>query len=168
METHPDTPLYRLRHSLAHIMAEAVQKIRPGTKLGFGPPVEGGFYYDFILPEPISDKDFKSIEREMKKIIARNHTFVREELTPQEAYERLEEMGEPYKVEYAKELVAKRGLETISFYTDGTFVDMCEGPHVASGKEISKDCFKLRSVAGAYWRGDEKKRHDDPYLRLGL
>ena len=156
MASHEDTSLYRLRHSLAHIMAEAVQRVRPGAKLGFGPPVEGGFYYDFILPDPISEKDFKSIEREMKKIIARNHAFVREELAPEEAYSRLEEMGEPYKVEYARELVAKRGLDRISFYTGGTFVDMCEGPHVESGKEIPTDCFKLRSVAGAYWRGDEK------------
>ena len=156
MDEQENTPLYRLRHSLAHIMAEAVQRVRPGTKLGFGPPVEDGFYYDFILPEPISDKDFKGIEREMKKIIARNHSFVREYLVPEEAYKRLEAMGEPYKVEYAKELVAKKGLEKISFYTDGTFVDMCEGPHVVSGKEIPSDCFKLRNVAGAYWRGDEK------------
>ena len=156
MEQHEDTPLYKLRHSLAHIMAEAVQRVRPGTKLGFGPPVDDGFYYDFILPEPLSEKDFKGIEREMKKIISRNHSFEREDLTPEEAYRRLEEMGEPYKVEYARELVAKKGLDNISFYTDGTFVDMCEGPHVDSGKEIPVDCFKLRSVAGAYWRGDEK------------
>ena len=156
MEQQENTPIYRLRHSLAHIMAEAVQKVCPGTKLGFGPPIEDGFYYDFILPEPISDKDFKRIEREMKKIIARNHSFEREELSPEEAYRRLEDMGEPYKVEYAKELVGKKNLDTISFYTDGTFVDMCEGPHVGSGKEIPKDCFKLRSIAGAYWRGDER------------
>ena len=157
MESQEDTtPLFRLRHSLAHIMAEAVQRIRPGSKLGFGPPIQDGFYYDFILPEPVSEKDFKSIEREMKKIIARNHSFVREDLSPEEAYERLEGMGEPYKVEYARELVAKKGLKEISFYTGGTFVDMCEGPHVESGKVIPPDCFKLRNVAGAYWRGDEK------------
>ena len=152
-----DNPsLFRIRHSLAHIMAQAVQKIRPGAKLGFGPPIEDGFYYDFILPEPISQKDFKSIEREMKKIIKQNQPFSKEDLPAEKAYKKIDQMGEPYKAEYAKELVGKNRLKTLSFYTNGSFVDMCEGPHVESSKEIPIDCFKLRSVAGAYWRGDSK------------
>ena len=112
MEQQENSIVYKLRHSLAHIMAEAVQRVRPGTKLGFGPPIEDGFYYDFILSRPISDKDFKSIEREMKKIIARGHSFVREELAPEEAYRRMEGMGEPYKVEYAKELGDRKGTRS--------------------------------------------------------
>ncbi|MBZ0251932.1 MAG: threonine--tRNA ligase, partial [Candidatus Methylomirabilis sp.] len=149
-------PVYKLRHSLAHIMAQAVLEMRPGAKRGFGPPIDTGFYYDFILPEPITPEDFPEIESRMKKIIGRNQDFVQEELVIPEALRRLEEMGEPYKVAYAKELAAKHGLHTLSFYTNGPFVDMCEGPHLARTRDVPKGCFKLRSIAGAYWRGDER------------
>ena len=148
--------LYRIRHSLAHVMAQAVLEMREGATLGFGPPIDDGFYYDFILPEPLAEADFPELERRMKRILKKGQRFYREEVPLAEAWERLAAMGEPYKREYAAELVAERGLETLSFYRSGPFVDMCEGPHVETARDIPKDAFKLRSVAGAYWRGDAK------------
>jgi threonyl-tRNA synthetase len=149
-----NSKLYKIRHSLAHILAQAVIDIRPGTKLGFGPPIEDGFYYDFILPEPISSEDFKEIEKKMKHIIKQGQSFERSDLNLDAAFAQIDNMGEPYKKEYAQELAQKHGLENLSFYKNGEFVDMCEGPHVESTKEIPQNCFKLKSVAGAYWRGD--------------
>jgi len=146
--------LYRMRHSLAHVMAQAVLEMRPDSKLGFGPPVADGFYYDFILPEPLTDRDFKELEKRMRKIINQDQVFEEENLPYEEAMTRLEEMGEPYKKEYAEELFDKKGIETLRFYRNGPFLDMCEGPHVPSTKAIPADGFKIRSLAGAYWRGD--------------
>lgn len=148
--------LHRIRHSLAHVLAQAVLDLRPGTKLGFGPAIDDGFYYDFILSEPLSEEDFPEIEKRMKHIIKSNQKFEREDLPVDAAFKRIEEMGEPYKAEYAKELAEKQGLDSISFYTNGPFLDMCEGPHVESTKEIPPGAFKLKSIAGAYWRGDER------------
>lgn len=146
--------LYRIRHSLAHVLAQAVLELRPGATLGFGPPIADGFYYDFILPEPITEADFPAIEKKMKYIIGRNQPFEREELSAADALARIEEMGEPYKKEYAQELIEKRGLTELSFYRNGPFLDMCEGPHVDSTRKLPKGAFKIRSVAGAYWRGN--------------
>jgi len=151
-------PLYRWRHSLAHVMAQAVLEMRPGSTRGFGPPIDTGFYYDFVLSEPITPEDFPEIEKRMKHLLRQNQEFVQEELPLADALGRLEEMGEPYKAEYARELSDKHGLTSIGFYTNGPFVDMCEGPHVKGTREIPKGCFKLRSVAGAYWRGDERQQ----------
>jgi len=148
--------LYKIRHSLAHILAMAVQSLRPGTKLGFGPPIEDGFYYDFILPEPLHETDFAEIEKRMKHIIKQNHLFVREELPREEALARIDAMGEPYKREYAAELLEKHNLSGLTFYKTQDFVDMCEGPHVENSRKIPTDAFKLRSIAGAYWRGDAR------------
>ncbi|HSR68408.1 MAG TPA: threonine--tRNA ligase [Acidobacteriota bacterium] len=156
LEEHKQTPLYKMRHSLAHVLAQAVQKIRPGAKLGFGPPVDNGFYYDFILPEPISEEDFQTLEKEMRRIIQEKQEFQRQELPGEEAVQRLQDMGEPHKVEYAKELLEQKGFDRLSFYTNGPFVDMCEGPHLEHTGQIPPDAFKLASVAGAYWRGDER------------
>jgi threonyl-tRNA synthetase len=150
----PADDLYKLRHSLAHVLAMAVQQLRPGTKLGFGPPIDDGFYYDFVLDEPLSERDFPDIERIMRRILKRNVGFDREELPVPDALKRLEEMGEPYKREYAQELAATQGLDTLSFYRSGDFVDLCRGPHVDGTAKIPADAFKLRSIAGAYWRGD--------------
>jgi threonyl-tRNA synthetase len=152
--TEADEKLYRIRHSLAHVLAMAVQELRPGTKLGFGPRIDDGFYYDFVLPEPLSDKDLGDVERIMRRILKRNLPFEREELPVAEALQRLEEMGEPYKREYAEELAREQNLDTLSFYRSGDFVDMCRGPHVDHTGKLPKDAFKLRSIAGAYWRGD--------------
>lgn len=148
--------LYRVRHSLAHVLAQAVLQLRPGSTLGFGPPIADGFYYDFILSEPLSEADFPEIEKRMKHIIKQNQAFSREELPYEAAMARLDEMKEPYKRQYAEELFAKKGIERLTFYKNGTFLDMCEGPHVDGTRKLPVDGFKLRSVAGAYWRGDSR------------
>ncbi len=151
-----ETSILRMRHSLSHVMAQAVQKLWPGTLLGFGPPIDDGFYYDFIFPSPISDADLPKIEAEMKRIIKAKQPFVRETLDVDAALERLREMNEPHKLEYAKELIEKQGLKTLTFYSNGPFVDMCEGPHVDNTGDLPYKGFKLHSLAGAYWRGDER------------
>jgi len=153
-ELSPDDALYRIRHSLAHVLAQAVLQMRPGSTLGFGPPIKDGLYYDFILSAPLTEEDFPELERRMRKILKSGQRFDREELPQQAALQRLDEMGEPYKREYAEELFDKRGVTELSFYRNGPFLDMCEGPHVANTKDIPRDAFKIRSVAGAYWRGD--------------
>src|SRR5262245_43597115 len=151
-----DDVLYRIRHSLAHVLAQAVLELRPGSTLGFGPPIKDGFYYDFILSAPITETDFPELESRMRKILKKGQRFYREDLPKEEALARLAEMHEPYKREYATELIQKHGLQTLSFYRNGDFVDMCEGPHIDTTKDIPRDAFKLRSVAGAYWRGDSR------------
>ena len=148
-EERADSQLYRIRHSLAHVMAQAVLEMRPDATLGFGPPIEDGFYYDFALTEPISDADFPEIERRMRKILKSGQRFYREDLEAAAALERIDEMGEPHKREYAEELLSKHGLGGLSFYRNGPFLDMCEGPHVETTKDIPRDAFRLRSVAGA-------------------
>lgn len=155
-EPSADDRLHRIRHSLAHVMAQAVLKLRPGSKLGFGPPIDDGFYYDFILSSPLTADDFPAIEDEMRKIIAENQPFTREDLSVADGLARIDGMGEPYKREYAEDLVHKQGVTNISFYTNGPFLDMCEGPHVERSGQLPKDGFKIRSLAGAYWRGDSK------------
>jgi threonyl-tRNA synthetase len=146
--------LYKVRHSLAHVLAQAVLEIRPGSTLGFGPPISDGFYYDFILSEPLTEEDFPALMQKMKKIIKKGQRFDREDLSAADALSRIGEMGEPYKMEYGAELIEKNNLETLSFYRNGPFLDMCEGPHVHTTKDIPREAFKLRSVAGAYWRGN--------------
>ena len=149
-----DERLWRIRHSLAHVLAQAVVEMRPGSTLGFGPPIDDGFYYDFILAQPIAEADFPELERRMRRILKKGQRFQHEELPVAEAFARLDEMGEPHKREYAAELVAKNHLASLSFYRNGPFLDMCEGPHVEDTRQIPRDGFKLRRVAGAYWRGD--------------
>ncbi len=149
-----DSSLYRIRHSLAHVLAQAVLELRPGSTLGFGPPIRDGFYYDFILSEPLTEEDFPELEKRMRKILKKGQRFYCEELDASEALARIDEMGEPYKREYAEDLISKNGLSSLTFYRNGPFLDMCEGPHVDTTKEIPRDAFKLRNVAGAYWRGD--------------
>jgi threonyl-tRNA synthetase len=151
-----DRPLYRIRHSLAHVLAQAVLELRPGSTLGFGPPIDDGFYYDFLLSEPLTDADFPEIERRMRKIIKKGQRFDCENLPYDAAMARLEEMGEPYKREYAETLFECHNLSELTFYRNGPFLDMCEGPHVDTTKDIPRDAFKLRSLAGAYWRGDSR------------
>jgi threonyl-tRNA synthetase len=141
-------PLSTLRHSVAHLMASAVGKLYPGVKYGFGPSIEHGFYYDFDLPEPLTDKDLKRIEKEMRKIAKRNPEIFREVATREEARKRL--AGQDYKLE-ALELIPED--EEISFHGHGDWEDLCEGPHV---DRLDRDFhFKLLNLAGAYWRGDE-------------
>ncbi len=156
MECAPEKDnLYKIRHSLAHVLAQAVLQIRPDAKLGFGPPIDTGCYYDFDLKQPITDEDFKDIEKRMRKIIGQKQEFTHQMRSADEAVKHLEGQDEGYKVEYCKEL-SEQGETEIGFYTNGPFEDMCAGPHVEHTGDIPKDCFKLDAVAGAYWRGDEK------------
>ncbi len=156
MHKQQNVELETARHSAAHVLAQAVLRVRPGAKLGFGPAIEDGFYYDFILPEPIGEDDLKSIEKEMKKIISSNQKFEREELPQDKAVERLREMGQEFKIEYLNDLAKEQNISSFSFYKNGTFVDMCEGPHVEATNKLKVDSFKLDRIAGAYWRGSEK------------
>jgi len=152
--------LYRLRHSLAHILAEAVRELRPEAKLAFGPPVENGFYYDFDFGgKPIGERDLVEIENRMRAIIKKKQPFEAQSKPVDEAIRFLEKQGEVYKAEYAKELVetGKADNDAISFYTDGAFTDMCEGPHLAHTGEVPKGCFNLDRISGSYWRGDEHR-----------
>jgi len=150
-----DEGLYKLRHSLSHILAEAVLQVRPTAQLGFGPPIRTGFYYDFLLEEPLTEADLPDIEKRMRRLIQEKQEFKREELPKEQALAKLSTMGQPLKVEYANELIAEGA--TLSFYTNGKFTDMCEGPHVDNTAKIPADCFKLDSIAGSYWRGDSSR-----------
>ncbi len=150
--------LDRLRHSLSHIMAAAVLEIRPQAKLGFGPAIENGFYYDFDFgAEPISEDDLKDLEKRMQKIVKQKEPFVQSHKTLAEAIALFEESDQTYKIEYAKELAATgaAGERNLSFYQSGPFIDMCEGPHLEHAGEAPKGCFCLDKLAGSYWRGDE-------------
>ncbi|MCI5064912.1 threonine--tRNA ligase [bacterium] len=150
-----ESPLYRIRHSLAHVLAQAVLELRPEAKLAFGPPIDTGCYYDFLFETPLSSDDFSNIEKRMKKIIRQRQPFAQRKLSAEEAVAHLTEQDQPFKVEYCKELI-ERGESEIGFYENGPFEDMCEGPHVAHTGELPEKSFAIDSLAGAYWRGDEK------------
>jgi threonyl-tRNA synthetase len=144
----PDA-LYVLRHSAAHLLAEAVRRLYPGVKIAIGPPIENGFYYDFQFPEPITEADLAKIEDEVRREIKEGREWSREEISRDEAKHRFEAEGEPYKVE-----LVDTAEGDISLYTQGEFTDLCRGPHLQNAKPIK--AFKLTGLAGAYWRGDEK------------
>lgn len=151
---YPDSPLYRLRHSAAHLLAQAVLELYPNTKLGIGPPIENGFYYDFDFPEPIKEEDLARIEEKMREIAQRGLDIVRIETSRDEARQIIEQIGQvPYKLEL---LDAIPEGEPISFYKQGDFIDLCRGPHVENTRQIQH--FKLLSLAGAYWRGDARNK----------
>ncbi|MFO7153186.1 MAG: threonine--tRNA ligase [Bacillota bacterium] len=141
------------RHSTSHVMAQAVKRLFPDVKLGIGPAIEDGFYYDFDRDESFTPEDLEKIEKEMEKIIAEDHPFERIEVSREEAIKKLEEMGEPYKLELVNDL--PEGAK-ISFYKNGEFVDLCAGPHVPSTGRLK--AVKLTSLAGAYWRGDSRNK----------
>lgn len=152
-ESPENDKLYKIRHSLAHVMAQAVLEIRPKAKLAFGPPIDDGFYYDFDLGESLSDEDFADIEKRMRRIISARQQFEASKRSAADAVKHLEERGENYKVEYCKELISQ-GETEIGFYVNGPFEDMCRGPHVEHTGQLPPDCFAIDSLAGAYWRGD--------------
>lgn len=140
-------------HTASHIMAQAVKRLWPDTKLAIGPAIENGFYYDFDSEHKFGEEDFMKIQKEMKKIVQANYPLERFELPRAEAIKYMEEAGEPYKVELIQDLPEDA---VISFYKQGDFVDLCAGPHMESTGKIK--AFKLMSVAGAYWRGDSDKQ----------
>jgi threonyl-tRNA synthetase len=140
-----------LRHSTAHVLATAVRQLFPEAHIGFGPPIEDGFYYDFEVPRPFTPDDLAAIEEKMREVVAADYLFQREEVDRPAAEQRFR--GDPLKLERLGEL---RDDETISVYTDGPFVDLCRGPHLPSTGRIRY--FKLLHAAGAYWRGDERRQ----------
>lgn len=154
--------LYKLRHSLAHVLAQAVLKLWPDTKITIGPPIDTGCYYDFLFAKPISDEDFKTIEKEMRGIINRGQTFESQRLSIKDAVAFWKGKDQQFKVELIEDLATKGETEVTNYRNvdaDGneTFVDLCKGGHVENLKEIPADGFKIMSLAGAYWRGDEKR-----------
>ena len=155
----PDV-LHNMRHSLAHVLAQAVQHLWPDTQITIGPPIDTGCYYDFLFRLPISDGDFGKIEKEMRRIIASAQTFEVDELSIKESVKFWKEKGQTFKVELVEDL-AKAGETKVTHYRnvdkDGkeTFVDLCRGGHVPSLRDIPPDAFKITSLAGAYWRGKE-------------
>ncbi len=139
------------RHSMAHIMAEAVLKLFPDAQFGIGPAIENGFYYDFLLPRALTTEDLATVEKEMEEVIKAKSPFVRKVLSREEALEMFKKTNQPFKLELIEEL----GDQTITVFSQGKFSDLCRGPHVQDSGAIKN--FKLLSVAGAYWRGDEKR-----------
>ncbi len=159
-----DDPLDPMRHSAAHIMAEAVLDLFPGTKLGIGPAIKDGFYYDFDIPRPLTEEDLPAIEARMRESIAQDHAFVRQEWDPDEGRRFLAGQGQTYKVEILDDLRTAAELSgapapVVSTYQHGPFIDLCRGPHVASTGRLGP--FKLLTTSGAYWRG----REDRPMLQ---
>ncbi|MYD09891.1 MAG: threonine--tRNA ligase [Chloroflexi bacterium] len=163
-----DSQLYKIRHSAAHVMAEAVLERFPAAKIAIGPPIEDGFYYDFDLPAAITDDDIKWVEKRMKKILSQRHAFAMREVSPAEA--RAIFHDQPYKLELIDDLVNGRvddngaaisePAASLTVYTQNNFTDLCRGPHVESTRDINPKAvsISLRPPAGAYWRGDEKRQ----------
>ena len=164
-EKYEESQLYKIRHSAAHIMAQAVLEMFPDAKYTIGPPVENGFYYDFDLPRNLTPEDLEKIEKRMRQIVQGKHEFKKKVISADEAREIFKD--QPYKIELIEGL-EKGGLDEygnplkekpdISIYQHDTFTDLCRGPHVDNTKEVKQDAFKLMSIAGAYWRGDEHNK----------
>jgi threonyl-tRNA synthetase len=158
-----ENDLFRIRHSLAHVMAEAVLELFPDAKYTIGPAIDTGFYYDFDLPRTLTPEDLQGIEKRMRQIVTGKHDFIRQVVSADEAREIFK--NQPYKIELINDLEKGETDEhgnplmekpEISIYKSDTFVDLCRGPHVQNTAEINPSAFKLMNVAGAYWRGDEK------------
>src|SRR5271165_1492911 len=141
-----------IRHDTAHVLAEAVQELFPGTQVTIGPSIEDGFYYDFARDEPFSIEDFAKIEAKMREIVDRGEPIRREEWARDEAIAHFESIGEKYKAEIIRDLPED---EAITVYTQGRWKDLCRGPHLPTTKHVGK-AFKLMKLAGAYWRGDHR------------
>ncbi len=166
MEKYEESQLYQIRHSAAHIMAQAVTELfAPGeAKVAIGPPIEDGFYYDFELPRQLTPEDFPAIEKRMRQIMAGKHAFERRVVSAAEAQAQF--AGQAYKLELIDGLAGGgtdeygnpiKGAAEISFYTHATFTDLCRGPHVEHTGQVNPSAVKLMNIAGAYWRGDEKR-----------
>jgi len=152
--------MYLLRHSTAHVMAEAITNLYPNVKLAYGPPVEDGFYYDMELAQPIREEDFGRIEAQMAKIVSENRPFTRYELPQKEAFAKLEGQANPYKIDNAQRAIEQNKNAVLSFYATGepgkNWEDLCRGPHLPGTGRIG--AFKVSSVAGAYWHGDASQQ----------
>lgn len=167
-EQYKDSQLYRIRHSTAHVMAEAMLERFPEAHIAIGPPIEDGFYYDFELPRNITEEDLAWVENRMREIIRGGHDFKEREVSPDEALKFFKD--QPYKVELINDLVAGRvddngnaiaePAKKMTFWTQDTFTDLCRGPHVKNTREINPDAISItfKPPAGAYWRGDEKRQ----------
>jgi threonyl-tRNA synthetase len=160
LDARAGAPLDPMRHSAAHVMAEAVLDLYPGTKLGIGPAIQDGFYYDFQLDRPLKPEDLEKIEARMAQSVKADHPFVRRELSPEEGRAFFVERDQPFKVEILDDLAAKAkadgsAMPPTTVYEHGSFVDLCRGPHVESTGKIGP--FKLLAVSGAYWRGDQSR-----------
>ncbi|HET8842868.1 MAG TPA: threonine--tRNA ligase, partial [Ktedonobacteraceae bacterium] len=151
LETINYTPIQRMRHSAAHVMAEAVQEIFPDAKFGIGPAIEDGFYYDFDLPRPLTPEDLPDIEQRMVAIISGKYPFLRDRWPRDKALEYFQAKSQPYKVELINNLTDAE----VGIYQQNHFLDLCRGPHVDNTGQIGP--FKLMKIAGAYWRGDERR-----------
>ncbi len=177
--------LHNIRHSLAHVLAAAVQEMFPKARMGVGPVIENGFYYDFLLPRPLTPEDLKKLNQRMRELARKKLEFKREEVQPAAAITFFEQHNQPFKVELIKDLqkfgttsadailnsdeqmqrvegeekLKGKGsrVESVSLYHTGNFIDLCRGGHVANTSEIDPDSFKLERVSGAYWRGDQTK-----------
>ena len=149
-----DEKLQIIRHSCAHVMAEAIKHLFPGTKIAIGPAIDNGFYYDFDFPTDtkFSEENFAAVEKEMRRILTTGAEFVRKEVSKEEALKLFAD--EPYKVELINDLPSDA---TITTYEQDGYLDLCRGPHVATTKEINGQAFKLAKIAGAYWRGDSNR-----------
>ncbi|HSB02561.1 MAG TPA: threonine--tRNA ligase, partial [Anaerolineales bacterium] len=164
-EKYEESQLYKIRHSAAHIMAQAVLEMFPEGKIAIGPPIENGFYYDFDLPRNLTPEDLEQIEKRMRQIIQGKYEFKKKVISAEEARDLFKD--QPYKVELIEGL-EKGGLDEygnplkekpeISLYQHDSFVDLCRGPHVENTRVIKPDAVKLTSIAGAYWRGDENNK----------
>jgi threonyl-tRNA synthetase len=164
-EKYEESKLYKIRHSAAHVMAQAVVEMFPEAKYTIGPPIENGFYYDFDLPRNLTPEDLELIEKRMRQIVQGRHEFKKKVISAEEAREVFKD--QPYKIELIEGL-EKGGFDEygnplkekpeISIYQHDSFVDLCRGPHVDNTKEIKQDAFKLTNIAGAYWRGDENNK----------
>ena len=152
-----EDPLHPLRHSAAHVMAGAVLDLFPGTKLGIGPAIRNGFYYDLDVPRPLSPDDLPRIEARMREVANADHPFERSEMSREEGLRFFREAGQDYKVDLIESFEEAEGADggAVSIYRHGDFVDLCKGPHVKRTGDIK--AFKLLSIAGAYWRGDESR-----------
>jgi threonyl-tRNA synthetase len=139
----------KIRHSLSHILALAVQKLYPGVKFGIGPAIDNGFYYDFQFPEEFSAEELPKVEEKMKELLHQKISFEKESVSKKEAKKIFS--GQPFKLE----LIGELEEDKVSLYKSSGFVDLCKGPHVDSTKQIPIDGFKLDKTAGAYWKGDE-------------
>jgi threonyl-tRNA synthetase len=150
--------LWLIRHDAAHVLATAVMELYPGVKISIGPPIDGGFYYDFEFPDGVTvgEDDLERIEAKMREHIAADEHFERTDVSVEDAIERFRKEGQDYKVELIEDLVEDEGVKTVSLYRNGPFTDLCRGPHGPGTKRIK--AFKLTSVAGAYWRGDAARQ----------